>query len=78
MKFLYQPWNSQYCNCIQGDAEQFWSANLRIRPGPRGDRPTCIPLRLYVVHPAEGVLRLYFCKKRALRGASQASPIQLL
>lgn len=44
------------CHCLQGDAEQFWSANLRIRPGPRGERPTCIPLRLYVVHPAEGML----------------------
>ena len=39
---------------MQGDADQFWSANLRLHPGPRGERPTCIPTRLFVVHPAEG------------------------
>lgn len=41
---------------VQGDAEQFWSANLRMRPAPRGDRPTAVPLRLYIVRPAEGTL----------------------
>ena len=66
-RICFQPSGLQNTCCIQllpmqGDAEQFWSANLRLHPGPRGDRPTCIPIRLFVVYPEEGESTWQPCK----------------